>query len=204
MWNDILTWQIIAAIVAILALIVAILAILTRKRKKFGYIQIEKISLVDIKKEGIERIEILFDGKKVDDVSLILFKIVNYGNTEITENDFKKPISINFGDNSKVLDIGVEEKKPDDLDLIIENKEKYAEIKPLLLNRKDYIVFTAYVNNFKKLEIKTRITGVHKITDLTFSREIYKSIFDTTYSSSLGYLLYLKLKFIFKSKLKKP
>ena len=101
MWNDILTWEIITVIVAILALIVSIIAIFTRKRKKFGYVKIEEISLVDIKKEGIERISILFDGKRVDDVSLILFKIVNYGNTEITEKDFKKPLLINFGENVK-------------------------------------------------------------------------------------------------------
>ena len=76
MWNDILTWQIISVIIMVLALIVAIITIFTRKRKKLGYEKIEEISLVSIKKEYSGRIEILFDGKKADDVSLILFKIV--------------------------------------------------------------------------------------------------------------------------------
>ena len=60
----------------------------------------------------------------------------------------------------------------------------------------------AYITNFKKLEIKSRIAGVHKITDLTYRREIYKALLESADSTSLGSLLYLKLKSIYKTKFK--
>ncbi len=203
MWDNVLTWQIIAVIIAILLLIVAILGIYTKKRKKIGYELIEEIPLMNVN-DYTDRIELLFDKKKVKDIELVLFKIVNCGNTVITEDVFKTPINIYFGKKAEVLDIGIKEKKPNNIDVKIENKKNHAEIKSLLLNKKDYVIFLAFISNYEDLQIISRMIDIPKFTDLTYRRELLKAILEDTVSPShIGVSTITKLAGYLTLKLKK-
>ncbi|GAB6076464.1 hypothetical protein [Desulfurobacterium crinifex] len=124
MWNNPLTWQILTAVIGGITIILGISqVILIRKKKELCYELLQNIPLIKIDSNVKNRIEIFFDGKNVSDVSLILFRIINSGNVPITRDDIIKPIIVNFGDNSKILELSIERKKPPNIEMDIITKK---------------------------------------------------------------------------------
>ena len=97
-------WQPLLAFLAILTIVTMIVIfLLSRKNKKFSF-DIISNNRVLLKKGKVDsKLEILFDGKSVKDVYLSVIRLTNTGKIEIKPEDIYERITINFGDNSKVL-----------------------------------------------------------------------------------------------------
>jgi hypothetical protein len=179
MWDDPLTWQVTSAIAGVLAVILTILIIaMSRKTKELGYEIMENLPLIKIQRGVEDRIELLFDKKRVTDVSLVLFRIINSGKIPIIRDDFDKPIAITFGDSAKVLEASIEKEEPPNLEVKYSLRNNNMEILPALLNPNDSVTFRLLITQFSHVEINTHIVGVKKIKDLTYRRELYKSFLE--------------------------
>ena len=170
--KDILNNQIWTAVVVIAtiilgltAIIVAIiLFILGRKKKRLAYYIISNTQLVGIENSIQDKIKILYDEKQVTNVHLISIKFINNGNEPISIDDFDKLISIKYDSAVNILTHEIVERVPENLDAIIKEKEKFLEIKPLLLNPSDKFIVNILASDFNKdLEISARIKGVKGI-----------------------------------------
>ncbi|MBU7047991.1 MAG: hypothetical protein HXS54_16250 [Theionarchaea archaeon] len=175
MWNDLSIWQVLPVVAAFVTIIVTIcLYILGQKKKELGYEILENLSLVSVEEDVKDRIELYFDKKKVSDVSLILFRVINTGNIPITKNDFEKPIVVSFGDNARILEISTEKTEPQNLEVEFKLKESSMEIDPALFNPKDYVIFKVLAGQCEGVNMITRIVGVKEIKDITYRRELYR------------------------------
>ena len=193
MWNDPSIWQVLPVVAAFVTIIVTIcLHILGKKRKELGYEILENFSLVNVEEDVKDRIELYFDKKKVSDVSLILFRVINTGNIPITKNDFEKPIAVSFGDSARILEISTEKTEPQNLEIEFKPKENSMEIDPALFNPKDYVTFKVLVGQCEGVNMITRIVGVKEIKDITYKREQYKDFME---GLMLGYPSWVEIAF---------
>ena len=147
------------------------------KRQKLRKVitwQIISISLpiVDV---GEQKLQILYDGKPVNNLRQVVLKISNQGNMPIEATDFENnsPITFYFGKEAEVLNVEILDTAPSNFKARAEGafnvSQEKVNLEPLLLNSKDAITFKALVVKLVTDDIKTsaRITGVKELVRLT-------------------------------------
>lgn len=115
---------------------------------------------------GLEKLEIKYDGKKVSSISKFTFNLINKANKPLIKNDIVKPPTINFSNNSQLLDVQVDRKIPKDLIASAESdyKNNSISISFPLLNQGDQVVFSALLSgNDISYETSCRIYGVKEM-----------------------------------------
>ena len=149
---------------ALIAAIVVPIAIyyLQNKKKKLIYEEIQNLSVINVKNDFKDKIEIKYDDKIVDNLFVLTAKFKNKGSLSIKENDIIKPIEIIF--DKKILKPDVIETSPQgievQLDTVSEGKSVHCKFN--LLNPDDY--FTLQFVSLEKLSTPTiisRIEGVY-------------------------------------------
>ena len=154
----------VTVIVALVGIIVSV--ILEHRRKAVSYEVLSHIPLLSWEDELRKRMQILFEGKPVEDVSLFSYKFINSGNVPIASADYEVPISVNFGENARVLTAEITQRNPDNLCIPIQIKGTYAVLLPALLNPKDWIKINLLVSKASKQpRIDGRIVGVRSISE---------------------------------------
>jgi hypothetical protein len=158
-------WNFIGVIVSILSLIVAFLV--WRKpwgKKSLKVEMLAKIPLLSIHEEIATRIQVKIDGKIVNNIYLLNFRIVNNGNQPIPSNDFERPISLFLGEHTNLIEASIQNVFPNSIKPSIEKHGNHVILNPLLLNPNDFIVIklilTKYAGDFT---IDARITGIKEI-----------------------------------------
>jgi hypothetical protein len=113
-----------------------------------------------------DKIKILFNNNEIKDVYLAIIKIFNSGNVDISSSDFETPITIDFGEKSNVLSSEVIDKMDNSLDVQTELKKGKIDIKPLLLNNKDWFKLRILISDYQggRPKVYGRIKGVKQIT----------------------------------------
>ncbi len=131
---------------AILAIsIPVIIYFLQKKRKEFSY-KVESMSKIIKKCNNLSSpIEILLEGKKIEDPHYILIKVWNSGNVPINPEDFKENVYIDFGKHSKIIQASIKETYPKNLGANIEVCESMIIISPVLFNEEDSLTIEAVV-----------------------------------------------------------
>ena len=90
-------WQFVGAIFGLVAIGIAILIFwLQRTRKSLGYEVISNTSLLTIKEELEGKLQILYEKESVNNVQLIVIKLINTGNLPIASNDYELPLRLIF------------------------------------------------------------------------------------------------------------
>lgn len=138
-------WGFVAVILGIVTLI---LYSVWHKRKVISWETISNTPLLSIDEEIRGNIQVLFDGKPVQDAQLIIVEIINSGNVAIKSTDYNSPINLDFGENARILTAEVIKTTPDSLDASINIKGTKVFLKPTLLNKKDSITIKAIVGQF--------------------------------------------------------
>ena len=105
-------WGFVAAISGI---IILILGLVWHRRKVLSWEIISNTPLVSIDEEIRGNIQVLFDGKPVQDAQLIIVEIINSGNVAIKSIDYERPINLDFGENARILTAEVTETTLDSL-----------------------------------------------------------------------------------------
>jgi hypothetical protein len=120
-----------------------------------------------VRRGAEDRIKVLYDDQPVDEVRLLTVRIVCSGTVEIKEDDYVRPLSVDFGSRAVVLSPEVAKTVPDDLAPRLTVHGTRLEIEPLLLNPGDTLEIAALVSGMSNVEhLDGRISGVTKFIDL--------------------------------------
>jgi hypothetical protein len=162
-------WQFIGAVLAALAVFISVIVYLKqRRRKSLSYAILTNTSLLKWEALAIkERLQLTYDGKAVQQASLIIVKIINSGSLPIISSDYELPVSLGFG-KAKILSAEIAEVHPRSLNVSIsvegDTSGEKVVISPTLLNSGDWIALKILVAGFEyEIVVDGRIVGVNEI-----------------------------------------
>ena len=158
--------EILLGCLAVIAAITVPLIIyfLQKSKKRLAYEIVSNTQLVGVKSEVQNKIKIYYENKLVENVNLLLIRIINNGNQSISIGDFAKRIDINLGNNLNILTCEILRQYPDNLDINVIKMVDSIEIEPLLLNPKDNFTIKILLSDYKEnFEVSARIEGISKI-----------------------------------------
>ena len=160
-------WQFVAVLLGLVAIFVSIFVFLKqRMHKSLSYEILSLNPLLSVKNEIKSELQILYRGKTVEQVHLIVLKIINTGNMPILSKDYEHPISLSFGEEAKILTAEITEKNPDSLRPSARIEEKGVVLTPILLNSEDSVTLKMLVTRFSKFTVYGRIAGVKEIKEV--------------------------------------
>ena len=171
-------WQFVGAVLGVFAIIVMVVLFFAQQRKKaLSYEILSRTPLLSAAEEIAGKLQILFQGKAVQSVYLLVIKISNTGNVPITSSDYERPISIYFGKKAHILSGEISESDPQTIDAKIEVRDQSILIEPVLLNSGDSITIKALVSNYYgKLYVDGRIIGIKNISPKKDSGSVWGAI----------------------------
>jgi hypothetical protein len=138
-----------------------------RQRKGLSYEVISAAPVVNVRPEMSSRVKVYLDDQLIRDVHVVIVNIRNSGNVPIKSEDFESPISISFGESSRVIETSCEKADPGDVTPALEQEEGGVLISPLLLNPGDYIRLRALViQKYIQMTVSARIAGVKRVTEI--------------------------------------
>jgi hypothetical protein len=130
-------WQFVGVVVAILAIVLTIyLYRRQNKRKRFAYQIVASTPLVSVQEGFQDKLEIVFNGQTIKDAQLLLIKLINSGDMPILADDFKRKVTVTFGEGSKVLTAEVTDAKPKSIRASLINSDTQISLNSLLLNER--------------------------------------------------------------------
>lgn len=163
-------WQFIGVVIAIAALLLTIFLYKRQvRRKELLWDVIENVSLSSFNISQSVKSTIVYKTLRLNDVNLINLKIWNSGNIEILKDDFSEPITLDFGQKAKVLEVGLLEVKPNNLidQISFSAETNHVKLMPLLLNSGDLIklkvLVTKFSGNMNDVKVNARIAGIKQI-----------------------------------------
>lgn len=161
-------WDLKETILAIIAISVSIYLYIKQRRTKSLEYDIDSITeLLSVKDEIKGDLEIKYKGSLIENVHLIIIKIINTGNVPILGSDFDDNLTIEFNEDATVISEEVIEKNPNDFEIFTKINMNSIELSNTLWNEGDYIIIKTLVTNFKKeIMLKGRIVGVREIKKL--------------------------------------
>lgn len=136
------------------------------KNLEYTIISESKIAGKDTKFKDWPNIKILYQDKELDEASFIKIHFKNTGNIPVTKEDFHKPLTITFDENSNVAGFRKVVSYPEGLELNSTTDKHSVSIDPLLLNAGDTFLIELFVKGKASIEaITARITGVQDIKE---------------------------------------
>lgn len=161
-------WQFWGALLAFLSLAVAAYTyIRQRRRKELGYRVLATPPLVQASALYGGRMQLLWDGKSLPDVTLVVVRLMNTGNQEIVAADYERPVALLFPGAAQVLAAEVNEANPTTLRPVLTVDERRVTLEPCLLNGGDALTVAVLVKSFTgDLVLDGRIAGVKDIHGL--------------------------------------
>jgi len=160
-------WQFIGAILAIIAILTSVgLYLRQRRHKQLSYAILSQTPLLSMAEEIKDKLQVLYEGKIVRQVHLIMVKIMNSGKIPILSTDFVIPINLDF-EGARILTAEIHKTSPQSLEASINIEDNMAVVSPNLLNEGDAITLKMLVSEFKdKIMVKGRVVGVKEIREL--------------------------------------
>ena len=157
-------WQAAGVVVALVTIFLT-----QRKRKAISYVIVTDTPLVSVRKgeELKEKLQLSFDGKPVENIHLVLIRIMNSGNVPITSEDYESPIRIVLGSNDRVLTAEIVSLDPENIDAQVSCEDSSVTLYVKLLNQHDEIsIKMLAVRSSQDVNLIGRIVGVKKISPL--------------------------------------
>jgi hypothetical protein len=166
-WRDGI-WQsvgvITSIILGILGLVLTAFIFITQTQKKsISYELISSSPIISVLDEFKDNFEIKYKGNLVEDLSLIVIKCFNSGNVPIEEQDYSRPLLIDFGDQAELISVNVIEEIPANLGVVLKHDKSSVTVHPLLMNKRDTFLLQILVSKYKSLSVSGRISGVQRI-----------------------------------------
>ena len=136
-----------------------------RTQKGFSYRELSESALIPNKKQAHGKIEILFEGKPVENVRVFEMEMRNSGGKELESKDFYKPVRIVFRDGTEILKAEVTSASSE-FDPEFEILGSDVTLKPVPMNPGDYLTVKVLIIADKKVdaEVRGKIIGVTRLT----------------------------------------
>ena len=169
-------WQFIGVILAVVAIIITVIFFLYQRQKKaISWQIISNTPLLKIDDDIKRNLQVLYSGKPVQDIQLIIARIINTGNVSIKSTDYEGPINLNFGKNAQILTAEITKTSPNNLKASANIEGNGVIIPPTLMNSRDWITLKILVSQFDEpITVEGRIVGVKEIEENT---DLYKTRF---------------------------
>ncbi|HWS85201.1 MAG TPA: hypothetical protein VN207_13180 [Ktedonobacteraceae bacterium] len=128
-----------------------------RSKKEISYQIVSDAPVLSIDQALASRVKIELDGKPVKEVTLVVFKVSNTGNTAVDDKDYKEPLTFTFA-TRKVISSEVVETEPKDLIdeptrkkfiLLPTTGQDFIEFPKFLLNSKQSVTFSVLLDGAK-------------------------------------------------------
>ncbi len=156
--------EILTALAILTAIIIALYFQWWRNRKKLSYDIVTKTSLLFASAEIKNELQILFKGKSVEHLYLLVIRIINDGYLPIKKDDFEEHLSFAFPENSEFISFEVVRTNPKNLNIQASLSENKLLIEPLLLNSKDFLEIKLLLSSDKvSFKPDARIVGIKAI-----------------------------------------
>ncbi len=172
-------WQLVSTLLAIAGIFATYYAFsLSQPRKELQIVYDSPISLVDVRPEAVQDIQVFYKKEPASKVYLLQIRIKNTGNQPIASADYVRPLLFSFSEDYRLADAKVIASEPPDIGLTISKTSEYAaQASSTLLNPDDtvsvrFIIIgadrDAIVN---KLLIDGRVTGIKEIRTLSSAQQ---------------------------------
>jgi hypothetical protein len=161
-------WQFVGVIAALVAISISIILYMkSRSRKSLSYVIISRTPLLSVDREIKKDLQILYQGKPIQQVHLLLMKLINSGNVPVTASDFERPFSLLFSEDAKVIAAEIIKTKPESLRATIAFENQKVVLNPVLMNGGDSITLKILVSKLNgDFKVDGRIVGVKEIKEL--------------------------------------
>ena len=158
-------WQSIGAICALITIIASVSFYwMQHGRKELSYEIVSRTPLLSVAEELQGRFQILFDGKPVNKVHLIVLRVSNTGNTPVIATDYERQVSFKFGEGARILSSEVSEADPKSLAASVVSNESGIALQPILMNSGDSVTIKTLLSRYGgNIEVDGRIVGVKEI-----------------------------------------
>ena len=155
----------ISAITSVIAIILTLLIyFITRKKKSLSYEVLSESPLISISDEIKSGLQVLYNGKPVENIHLCLIKFMNDGNVPIAANDYERPLTLSFGDPSSLVYVEKMQVTPSNLTLHIDVSGQAITVAPIMLNPGDSFTVKALINQYGgEFDVDARVLGVKSI-----------------------------------------
>ena len=185
----------VTVILSIIACAVSILLYFkSRMRKSLTYLLVSEAPLLETKDQIKHDVKITYQQEEVWNIHLLEIGFLNDGNMPISKQDFLRGISLEFNPEAKILEVRTEDSSPKNLQIWFDRKTRnIMDIKPELLNPKEWFILRILVAEFVNFALNARIAGIETIRsqkDIEIRRGKYK-IFPTP-----GYLEKFSMSFL--------
>ena len=173
------SWQLVSTLLALITIFATYnVFFLSKPNKEIQVIVERPVSLVDVKPEAIQDIQVSYKGEPVNKVYLLQIQIVNAGNLPIADTDYSRPISFTFSPKYKLADATVTSSEPARIGMSVsKTSEQTALVSETLLNPGDKVsVSFILIGNDNdtepnKFDIDGRILGVKEIKQVSPSEK---------------------------------
>jgi hypothetical protein len=185
-------WQFVGVVVALGAIAISIILYMkSRSRKSLAYSIVSITRLLSVKTEIKKDLQMFYKGKPIEQVHLVLVKIVNNGNLPVTANDFERPFSLQFKKNTQILNAEVANANPSSLQPSIKVEEQKIIVDPILLNSSDSVTLKLLVSKLTcDFDVDARVVGVREIREIggtSFRSWVFIGL--ASFSGLFGYLI---------------
>lgn len=206
-WHDFLqntNWSFFEVLVGVIGIIVSALVAYhiffrEKKKKSLSYELLTNTELISVGEEAKGRLEILFDGKPVKDVKLLIIELVNDGNIPVLSSDFEIPIIFTFGTKTEIIIAEVNKTSNKSLEPKIDIVETQVNIEPILLNPNDsFEVKILLTVQEEEIEAKSRIAGIQEIRekDVLYGVRWFIRILTIITFLTIAYGIYIFIKLV--------
>ncbi len=184
-----INWSMISVFVTILIALTTYF--INRKIKRLSLIEIYNTNLVDTS-DLDNKIKILYEEKEVNNVYLLILKLVNDGNKSIPKKDYEREVNILLNEDAEILSAEIINKTPNnitaELGSIIANKVSF---KPLLLNSKQSFLIQMWVTSettpiIANIDDRIEDVNIKHIKQNQINHEKYNLLMRTTILVAVG------------------
>ncbi|MBM7846284.1 hypothetical protein [Herpetosiphon giganteus] len=139
------------------------------KGKEISYEIVANTPLLSVKEIPDTRLQLSFDGQEVNDVSLVILKVINTGDEPIVVADYQRPMEFAFGSDADILSAEVLSTVPAGIPISITHSSETLSLLPTLLNEDDSIAVRVLASGPNTISASCRIAGVKEcnLADLT-------------------------------------
>lgn len=166
------------SVISIISLIIALLGVIAPivwdyyTDKKGISLSVLSRSVIISPSTDVKGLDISYKGTKLSFLSKTVFQIENIGNRPLLSSDIVSPIRIELQKGTNILDLIIEYKHPQNIDVSLSRNNEIIEVTFSLLNPGDKISFSL-LTNVKQIDFiaTARIAGV---SDLVVTEQLSK------------------------------
>jgi hypothetical protein len=158
-------WQFVGAVIGLVAIFITIYIFSAqRPTKSLAYEILTRTQLLSVEKEIRSRVQVLFEGKPVENVQLVSMRIANDGRLPIAASQFERPLSFGFGSNAMILSADITHVFPQTLKPALRVESNRLILNPTLLNSGDTIELALLLAQYNgTVQADARIEGVSEV-----------------------------------------